>query len=657
MSGRCLVRSLRFQVTQTVIQPSTIFSAHPYRRSSAVTISSVPEIYSVNFSSSSTPLSASSFSVDRYHDLRLVNLEDTIESRAGPSQVWAAYTSLVSIAGSDFIPLQLHQQVLRLCCPSTNALRRTVTRRMQEGTLPEVSDIHENRFFTVFQNIRSIGSHPELADFDFVLGQFATVGHYEGCWDIYGQLTQLGYTPSQTTYGYCFQSIAHRFSLPIPKASRETIVTITQDMFSKYMADMRKFKIPMNPVTFDLSIRILKETLNIECFENLMGWGYGIDLSNPDRMALQFLDLLKVKQDGAKPVPFPFTTSALNTTIDVLGRLGNIPKMIQAFEVLTQPLPNAHEHFFNSFESDEDEDDFGVKVEVGPSTRFPAPYATPNTTTFKIMLRYVCRANHAVLARHYLNYARMLDRVTSHELRNTVLHHRNKNKPFVDIPSPRININAGMLLPLLGEGNKDKNLGLLKWLDSKMPTYIRKCQNDLTFYSNLLEEIKQESSGEESHPLLSKPSLPPVLDLDIENPPSPEQPSQKPFNINLHVAILERNYRELSEFNKRLDFIVKRTHERVKERLGRRVWEGKDVFFRDNRVRTPVSKEKWKEVVNFSQGIDSSRYKAKRWPWKPSQIDRPQGRRMSSLSSGTCMGFPQLILPTTLCSDKLQNGS
>ena len=655
MPGRCLVRSLRFQVAQTVIQPSTISSAYSYRRASALTISRVPEICSVNFSSSSTPLSASSFSVDRYHDSRLVILKDAIESRAGPSQVWAAYTSLVSVAGSDFIPLQLHQQVLRLCCPSKNALRRTVTRRLQEGTLPEVSDVHENRIFTVFQNIRSIGSYPELADFDFVLGQFATVGHYEGCWDIYKQLTQLGYTPSQTTYGYCFQSIAHRFSLPIPKASRETIVTITQDMFSKYMADMRKFKIPMNPVTFDLSIRILKETLNIECFENLMGWGYGIDLSNPDRMALQFVDLLKVKKDGVKPIPFPFTTSALNTTIDVLGRLGDIPKMIQVFEVLTQPLPNAHEHFFNSFESDED-DDFGVKVDVSSSTRFPAPYVTPNTTTFKIMLRYICRANHAVLARHYLNYARMLDRVTSHELRNTVLHHRNKNKPFVDIPSPHISMNVGMLLPLLGEGNKDKNLGLLKWLDSRMPTYLRSCQNDLIFYSNLLEEIRQESSSDESHFLLSKSSLLPVLDLDVENPPSPEQPSRKPFNINLHVAILKRNYRELGEFNKRLDFIVKRTHERVKERLGRRVWEGKDVFFRDDRLRIPVSKEKWKEVVNFRQGMGSYRYQAKRWPWKPSQIDRPQGRRMSSFSSGARMGFPKLILPTTICSDKLQNG-
>lgn len=648
MSGRCLSRSLRFQ---TVIRPSTNFFSHP-RRSSTLTVSNVPEIYSPNFTSSSTSSSASPFSTNRYHDSRLVNLTDAIESQASPSQIWATYTSLVS---SDYIPLRLHQQVLRLCCPSTRTLRMMVTERLQEGRLPEVSDVHESRFLAVLQNIRSMGSRPEVQDLDFILGQYAAVGHYGGCWDIYGQLNQLGYIPSQMTYGYCLQSIAYRLSLPVPKASRETIVAITNDMFSSYIADMQKFKIPMNPITFDLSIRILKETLDMQCFEDLLRWGYGIDLSNPDRIALEYSDLLKARVDGPRPVPFPFTTSALNTTIDVLGRLGNIPKMIQAFEVLTQPLPNANEHFFNSFESDED-DDHGVRVDISSPSPFPPPYAAPNTTTFNMMLRHICRAHHAVLARHYLNYARMLDRSTAHELRNTVLHYRKKKRPFMDIPSPRININAGMLLPVLGEGNKDKNLGLLKWLHSKMPFHMRNCQKDLAFYSKLLEEIRQESSADERHPPLVKHSVLPVLDLDIENPPPPERPTHKPFDINLHVAILKRNYRELDEFNKRLDFIVKRTHERVKERLGRRIWEGKDVFFRDSQVRTQVSKEKWKEVVNFQQGIDSYRYKASRWPWKPSKIDRRKRRQMSSLASETCvMRFPLLVFPTVLLPDNLQN--
>lgn len=76
--------------------------------------------------------------------------------------------------------------------------------------------------------------------------------------------------------------------------------------------------------------------------------------------------------------------------------------------------------------------------------------------------------------------------------------------------------------------------------------------------------------------------LPPlsILQLDIRNPPASEQTLVKPFNIDLHVAILSRNYAQMEGFDKRLRFIVGRTHERVKERFGRRVWKNKDIFFR-----------------------------------------------------------------------------
>jgi hypothetical protein len=71
-----------------------------------------------------------------------------------------------------------------------------------------------------------------------------------------------------------------------------------------------------------------------------------------------------------------------------------------------------------------------------------------------------------------------------------------------------------------------------------------------------------------------------ICQLDIRNPPAPGQILVKPFNIDLHVANLSRNCAQMEGFDKRLRFIVGRTHERVKERLGRRVWKNKDVFFR-----------------------------------------------------------------------------
>jgi len=624
MSGCCLSRSLRVRAAQIVIWPQAHRFIYSSRRSAL----------SINLNSSNaspqlaSTLSSSLTPSDYHQQLRFANLKHALDTEAPPSQLWSAYSALVGIAGSGLIPLDIHQQVLRRCWPSTSLLRQRIVRGLEEGKLPEVANLPEERFHAVLRNIRSIGLQPNLEDFETILEKFAIVGHYQGCWHIYKDLKRHGCTPSPTTFGYCFQSIAYRFSLPIPKASRETMAVIAQDMFSTYMADMRAFHVPMNPVTFDLSIRILKETLDREGFENLMRWGYALDLSNPDRVALEFSDPSHLAHDGKRLVPFPFTTTALNTTIDILGRLGDISKMIQAFEVLTQPLPHAKQHFFSSFESDES-DDYGEKVTMDHPT--PVPHAEPNTTTYNIMLRYICRADHAVLARHYLNHARMLDRHTAHFLRNDVQHARGVKRPLEELTSPRMNINAGMLLPVLGQGNKDKNLGLLKWLHSKMPIILRKCKSDLDYFRRVLEEIEQGNLEVFPEPELNKPPPSPVLDLDIRNPPSPEQITFKPFSIKLHVAILSRNYAQIEEFEKRLSFIVGRTHERLKERLGRRVWECKLVFFRDDRKRSIVTKQKWRNIVNFQpKKKDSYRYQSKPKPWVPTK-SRSSGDKMPTI--------------------------
>jgi hypothetical protein len=217
----------------------------------------------------------------------------------------------------------------------------------------------------------------------------------------------------------------------------------------------------------------------------------------------------------------------------------------------------------------------------------------------------------------------MLDRQTAHSLRNDVQHARRVKKPLEEIPSPRMNMNAGMLLPVLGQANKDKNFGLLKWLQSKMPPILRTCKTDLDYFRSVLEDVKRERLEALPEPDLNKPPPSPILQLDIRNPPPPEQTVVKPFNIDLHVAILSRNYAQMEEFDKRLRFIVGRTHERVKERLGRRVWKNKDVFFRDDRVRSIVSKEKWTDVVNFNPKNDSYRYRSKPKPWVPDKIRQP----------------------------------
>ncbi|KAF9534425.1 hypothetical protein CPB83DRAFT_804398 [Crepidotus variabilis] len=636
MSTRCLSRSIRAQVAQKSAKSQIHLLPNPFRRHSSSILFTLrpPDNSDQQLTPSIQPDISGSSSRNYAKESRWTDLDTALRDADNPHVVWTAYSNLLLVAGTESIPLQVHQRVLRSCCASVTTLRSTLTWHLRQGNLVDVSVQYDKRLRAVMQNIWNAGLQPTPDDYNFVLGRFAAVGNRERCWLVYKELRRHGQTPSQITFGYCLQSIAQRFSLPIPKDSRDALVGAARFEFSTYAAHMRELGIPMNPVTFDLSIRILGETLDATGFENLMKWGYGIDLSNPDRVALEFLEHRnKTESDGASTSAFPFTTTALNTTLDILGRLGDISRMITAFEVLTQPLPSANQHFFNSFEADE-EDDFGVQVDVPSSAPQQACLAIPNTTTFNIMLRYLCRADNAVLSRHYINYARMLDRRISHHLRNQIMHYRRIKVPLQQILSPNLCMSPSMLVSALGQGNKDNNIGLLRWIHSKMPSYINACKRDLDALVKVTEEMKTENYQPEPIPLSKSYKLIPILELDIENPPQPTPVVRKQFNIARHIAVLERNYEELQAFEKRLDFVIRRAHERLKERLGRRVWEKKDVYFAGIGKRQLVPKEKWKALVNFKLNDNPFEYKANRKPWKPAEFGMVRKRRPSQSFEG-----------------------
>jgi hypothetical protein len=383
-------------------------------------------------------------------------------------------------------------------------------------------------------------------------------------------------------------------------------------------------------------LRILKETLDLEGFESLMRWAYGIDLSNPDRIALEYT----TPKDSEPLTPFPFTTTALNTTIDMLGRSGNVSKLVQAFEVLTQPLPEASQHTFNAFEED---DDFGVSIDVSPSARFPPPHASPNTTTYNMLLRHICRAGHSILARHYILQAIDLDRQTDKRLRQTVckwdkFNHKAILQPLNQVPAPHFSINRQLLLSVMGEGNVDKDLGLLRWLYTKLPYIIRKKTNDLEHYAGLRKAYAEaaQSSTDTSNHSLPPPAAPPpyvpattpdLFDLDLEDSTPPKIPPIKCFNIDLHVQILTRNLFEIKDFARRLEFVLGRTTDRVKERLGRRIWAGKDIYLSTEARRLNQTRDSWKTIVNFQPRRDS--YLSQR---QDQRRGRPRKRSMSTLS-------------------------
>ena len=568
---------------------------------------------------------------------RLSDLNAALNNNGSPSHIWANYTNLLNVLKNDIMPIEIHQQVLRRCTPSSQELRIAMVRRLQANNIPTTPHIHEDRFKAIMRNIRALGVYPSLDDYHFVLEQFAAVGHFLGSNHVYKELLRVGHKPNHKTFGLCFQCIAHRFTLPIRKSQRSTLPIQAREMFNKYMADMRDHDVPLTPINLDMILRILKETLDLDGFESLMRWAYGIDLSNPDRIALEYA----TRTDGEPLIPFPFTTTSLNTTIDMLGRSGNVSKLVQAFEVLTQPLPEASQHSFNAFEED---DDFGVSVEVSPSARFPPPHASPNTTTYNMLLRHICRAGHSILARHYILQAMDLDRQTDKKLRQTVCRwDRHKYKaipqPLNQVPAPHFSINRQLLLSVMGEGNVDKDLGLLRWLYTKLPYIIRKKTNDLEHYTGLRKtyvEAAQSSTSASKHSLpflnsIHSPADPTTLDLfdlNLEDSTPPQTPQIKYFNIDLHVQILTRNLFEIKDFARRLEFVLGRTTERVKERLGRRVWAGKDIYLSTEARRLNQTRDSWKTIVNFQPRRDT--YLNQR---QDQRRGRPRKRFMSTLIS------------------------
>ncbi|TFK43146.1 hypothetical protein BDQ12DRAFT_674478 [Crucibulum laeve] len=613
MSRLSFAISLAHSVTRAAPRQILKSSSRP---SSTLSIS--PQLSDIPSSSSSSPPDWTRYRV--YEDLT-----HALSRGSSPSRVWAQYTSLLNFLGYEKLPLELHQEVLRRCTASTTELRLSAPRRLAVGNKPENPHIHEGRFQTVISNIRAMGEEPSLDDYHFILEQFAAVGHHVGVMQVFKEMTHLGLVPVAKTFGLCLQAIGHRLTLPIYKENLPRLVDQTQKMLADLMSDMRKYKVQFTPVNLDLTIRVLKETLDQEGLESLLKWGYGIDLANPDRSPLEYTDAGAAMigiDPRSLPSPMPLSTAALNTIIDILGRLGDVSKLVQAFEVLTQPLPQANQHLFSSFD---DDDDFGVAVDVDSAQPFIPPHAFPNTTTYNTLLRHICRSGHAILARHYLLQAIMLDREQDFKLRIEV----SRVPHLENIPAPHFAINRGTLIPALGEGNRDKNVGLMRWLSTKLPRIIRKKKAALAFYIKTRDNQRRMEYLRQIKELVHSPAavreasafLPPsqgqviggsvitrtpmrvktdpsVFDVDL-NAPQLSPKCLKYLDLDLHINILSRDVREIQMFATHLANILGRTTQRMKERLGRRIWAERDIYLSSENKRVILSRNRWKEVVGF----------------------------------------------------------
>lgn len=578
------------------------------------------------------------------------------------SRPWSHYVDLLNYMGLERLPLEVHQLVLRKCVPPARVLRAASKRERRTRFHPHAPHMYENRLQTVMKNIRSAGWQADLDDYHFVLEQFAAVGHHIGSRGVLQEMAFVGVQPSAKTYRLCLQALAFRLALPCSEERRPMLIEETTKMAREVIGDMRSRDLPLEAVDTDLAIRIFRESVDEKGFAELIKFSYGIDLAYPDRLPLEVVERPSTSKAETSEEPDapphrlqPLSTPALNVVIDMMGRAGRISKMVQAFEVLTQPLSKPYQSPPSLF--DEDEDDFSFNPPSVPEPIYPLPSAPPNSTTFQLLIRHASRAGHAVFARHYLVYALRMDRDEDRRIKRDLC-----TVPVDEIAPPRLAVNRNMFLPVFGLSNREKRIELMSWTLRMIRRTLRRKRKDLFWYtfrratqygqemspgvvdipsstdpssdgdvfqgasksassaSSLFETSDVSPAGISASTIstsdpnsLPAPSAAPstadsshrksgtsILDLDLDSDRPHSTPLPRIFNIDAHIYHLQRDIQQLEVLGSSVETALGRIIDRIKERLGRRVWSGKDVWLADEQERVPVTKKFWKEAVNFA---------------------------------------------------------
>ncbi|KZT37625.1 hypothetical protein SISSUDRAFT_1062646 [Sistotremastrum suecicum HHB10207 ss-3] len=581
-------------------------------------------------------------------------LQDSLRrDRPNPYRAWANYDEYCTYMGPETLSLEDHKAALRKCVPPTKELRKIALKRLESGIIPKVPHMYEGRLQTIIGNIRKGGYTLDIDDYDFILDQFAVTGHLQGSRAVFQEILLVGLEPTHKTYGLCLQAAAHRLTLPCPDPLRPELVREAATFCTLLMKDMWDKQIPCTSVNLDLAIRILKESSSPSAFESLLKIGYGIDPAYPDRPPIHYRekkwDVLGPSSDSLPSmVPNDFTTSALNTTIDFYGRHRLLSRMVAVFETLSTPLPQPSQS--SPAFLDEDEEDSSGFTRTSPSPHSPSlPHAVPNTTTYNFIIKHSAKAGSVSLARHYILEAFAVDRQNQEKLSAQIT-----NLPLAKVESPRFAVNRGTLLPIFGLSNRSKHLPLARWVSKYCQLALDRKKASLVFFRAIASEVRRQeilndgisspdTSSEETVPdALEEESadstaedIPTVraerreidpLDLDVTSTSPPPPRPWKSLNLDLHISILERDIKEIGELSARAKDSMLRIAQRIKERLGRRVWAGKDIYLVSEGKRVHVTKDHWRNIV---------RYRVPR----PHQVYRPNKRsRPGSQDDGSMIG-------------------
>ena len=503
------------------------------------------------------------------------------------TKIYGQYLAAVNCPGGDPLPLEIHQAVLRACTPSLDDIRAYTARLLQEEKLVwhQLTHPYESRFQKIIQNITGAGFNPTIEDCHFIMSQFAAVGHYAGIQKYMHHMGSFGLEPNSQTFGFFLQAIAHRVSLPASSSEQPIIVRRLVDIAIQTLREMTDRRIPPSPTNLDLTLRILSEVYDPQDLARFLRLGYGMDLSYLDSPPIDPASVPSISTADPPPGALPFSTSALNSLLETLGRWGQISKMMYVFETLTNPLP-APAKPDNTF--DDDDDDFlPIQQEWKPLS------AEPNTTSFNILIKHCVAHGHPVLARHYARQLMHEEHMSTLRLRNEL-----RKKPLSEVMTPHLAVNLGTLQPIHGHANRSHDVELLKWVIRVCKLSVRRKYRAWTFY----DQNKPKYDPQLASPTSDTPATPESSSSSI----SPTSPSSKPsrsptFDIHTHLWILKQDIAALSDLKWHADNRLFGTITKGKARLGRRVWGGKDVYMKDEGMRVKVAPDTWKEKVNFKE--------------------------------------------------------
>lgn len=507
------------------------------------------------------------------------------------TRVYGEYLAAVDYMEGDPLPLKTHQLALRACTPPPAVIRPHMARLFQQKKLSqhELAHPYESRFQKIMQNIMDAGFDPTIEDYHFIMSQFAAVGDYAGIQTYMNHMDKMGLEPKGQTYGFILQAIAHRISL-LPSDSQQPItVRKLVDIFILTLREMADRRIPPSSIDLDLAVRVLSEVHDLQGLTELLRVSYGVDLSYLDSPPIDAASVPPTSTANSSPgVPpvLPFSTYTLNSLLKTLGRWGQISKMTYVFETLTNPLPVPAKSD-NTFD-DDDGDFFPIQQEWKPQS------AEPNSTSFNILIKYCVAHKCRVLAKHYALELMKREHGSTIRLRNEL-----RVRPLSEIATPHLAVNEETLRPLLALASRTRNIALLKWVIRACKLSARRKYRAWTYYN---ETKSKHDPG--LAPSTSDTPAAPESSSSSSLAPTPllrKTRRSSTFEIPTHLWILRRDialfYSMKVRAKRRLFNII----DRIKARLGRRVWAGKSVYMRDKAARVNVDPEVWKKKVNFKK--------------------------------------------------------